>query len=87
MSPELVGIIFTGIGGLVAALSTFSANRSRQTAADVKLLRVRVRRLERRDLANTQHMFTLESAIVKLGGDIPPRPPILEEPLTEEPDE
>lgn len=79
MSPELLGIIFTGIGGLIAAFSTFSSNRSKQATADVKALKVRVRRLERRDLANTQHMFVLEREIVKLGGDIPPRPLILEE--------
>jgi len=79
MTPEMIGIIFAGVGSLIAALSTFSANRSKQTAADVKLLRARVRRLERRDLASTQHMFLLEREIVKLGGTIPARPVILEE--------
>lgn len=87
MSPELVGILFAGVAGIIGAMSTFSSNRSKQASADVKSLRARVRRLERRDLANTHHMFVLEREIVKLGGDIPPRPPIIDEPLTEDPDE
>lgn len=78
MTPEMVGIILAGAGTLLGSIGTFTANRSRRTAADVKALAVRVRRLEKRDLAHSRHMYVLERKIVELGGDVPDRPAIIE---------
>lgn len=78
MSPESIAAIFTGITGLVAGLSAFTASRSRRVETDQKRLRKRVRRLERQVLALVQHTFTLELEIARTGGHIPDRPMILE---------
>lgn len=79
MSPELIAAIFTGTTGLVAALAAFTASRSRQVAADQRILRLRVRLLERQVVALVEHTFTLELEIAQRGGRVPERPPVLEQ--------
>lgn len=79
MSPELIAAIFTGLTGLIAALAAFTASRSRRVAADQRVLRKRVRLLERQLVALVQHTFTLELEIAKHGGQVPERPAILEQ--------
>lgn len=78
MSPETIAAIFTGLTGIVAALSAFTANRSRRVEGDQRRLRRRVRRLEKQVLALVQHTFVLELEIARTGGHIPDRPMILE---------
>lgn len=78
MSPELIAAIFTGLTALIAALSTFTANRSRRVETDQKGLKRRVRKLERQVVALVQHTFTLELEIARTGGHIPERPILLE---------
>jgi hypothetical protein len=78
VSPETVAALFTGLTGLVAGLSAFTASRSRKVEGDQRVLRKRVRRLERQVLALVQHVFTLELEIARTGGTIPDRPMILE---------
>lgn len=84
MTPEMLVAVLAGIGTIIGALGTFTANRSKKTAEDVKILATRVRSFERRDLAHTQHMFVLERTIVNLNGQVPPRPPIIENPLEDD---
>lgn len=81
MSPETLGALFTGLAGLIATISAFSANRSKQSANKVKLLSGRVRTLEKQLLELTRHTFALELELARVGAKIPERPDILNEPL------
>lgn len=87
MSPEALTAIFTGLTGMIAALAAFTANRSRRVAADQRVLRKRVRLLERQVIALVEHIFTLEVEIARRGGQVPERPSILEQPDDDEDDE
>ena len=78
MSPESIGAIFTGLTGLVAALAAYAASRGRRTAADVRALRRRVRRLEQLSASAVEHIFNLELVLSGHGFPVPPRPEILE---------
>ena len=78
MSPELIAAYFTGITGIIAAVSAFTAARSRKVAEEQRKLRKRVRDLENGLVALMSHTFTLELSIARAGGHVPPRPPILE---------
>lgn len=78
MSPETIGAIFTGLTGLTAALAAYAANRGRRTAADVRVLRRRVRRLEQVSQAAVGHIFELELALTRRGFPVPRRPELLE---------
>lgn len=79
MSPELIAAVFTGLTGVIAALAAFTASRSRRVAADQRVLRKRVRLLERQLVALVSHTFTLELEIARHGGEVPERPAILEQ--------
>lgn len=84
MTPELITAVMAGLVGLVGAGSAFSANRSKQNAADHKVLKGRVRSLEKQNLDMIAHIFQLEKAIIKCGCEAPNRPKSLEEPLPED---
>lgn len=86
MSPETVAAIFAGLTALVAAISTFTANRQRQQADQQRRLRKHVRELETQLVALMGHTFTLELAIARAGGIVPPRPPVVEK-IAEESEE
>lgn len=86
MTAETVAALFTGLTGVIAALAAFTASRSRRVAADQRLLRKRVRLLERQLLALVEHIFVLEIEIARTGGKVPSRPTILEQ-LDEEDDD
>lgn len=79
MSAEAIAAIFTGLTGLIAALSAFVANRSRRVAQDQRALRRRVRLLEKQVIALVEHTFTLELEVARAGGVVPERPLILEQ--------
>lgn len=79
MTPEAITAIFTGLTGLIAALAALAASRSRRVAADQRVLRKRVRQLERQLLALVEHTFTLELELARTGGKVPSRPLILEQ--------
>jgi len=79
MSAEAIAAIFTGLTGLIAALAAYTANRSRRVGLEQKVLRKRVRSLERQVLALAEHTFTLELEIARNGGRVPDRPLILEQ--------
>lgn len=79
MSPEIIAAIFTGLTGLVAALAAYAANRGRRTAADLVMLRRRVRRLELLSAAAVGHIFQLELVLAGHGFPVPARPRILEQ--------
>ncbi|MGH3915129.1 MAG: hypothetical protein ACRDTC_17230 [Pseudonocardiaceae bacterium] len=79
VSPETIAALFTGLTGLVAALAAYAANRGRRTAADLVILRRRVRRLELLSAAAVGHIFQLELILASHGFQVPPRPPSLEQ--------
>jgi hypothetical protein len=78
VSPETIGSIFTGLTGLVAALAAYAANRGRRTAADLRVLRRRVRRLEQFSASAIGHVFNLEVVLSGHGFPVPARPELVE---------
>lgn len=78
ISPELLGSLFTGLTGLLAALAAFTATRSRRVAEDRKALRKQARGLQRRFVTALDHIFDLEQLLARRGLPIPARPEILE---------
>lgn len=84
MTPELITALFTGVVGVIAAVSAFTANRSRRVEIEHRLLKGRVRKLEQQVLAMDEHVHTLERSIVQLGGKPPARPEVMENPLPDE---
>lgn len=79
MTPEAIAAIFTGLTGLIAALAAFTATRSRRLTQDQRVLRRRVRLLERQTLVLVEHVFRLELEVARNGGKVPERPLILEQ--------
>jgi hypothetical protein len=79
MTPELIGAIFTGLTGVIAALAALLGSRQHRVQVDQRALRTRVRLLERRVIALTTYTFSLELEIAQNGGVPPTRPAILRE--------
>lgn len=71
----------TGLTGVIAALSAFLANRSKTTAANQKLMRSRIRKLEKQNVDLISHVYRLEIELAKHGATLPPRPPSVDEPF------
>lgn len=78
ISPEIVGSLFTGLTGLLAALAAFTATRNRRITEDRKTLKRQARLLQRKVVAALDHIFDLEAALARRGLPIPERPAILE---------
>ncbi len=78
MSPELLGSIFTGLTGLLAALAAFTATRNRRITEDRKALKKQARTYQRRLLSALDHIFDLEQLLARRGIQVPARPEILE---------
>lgn len=79
ISPELIGSIFTGLTGLLAALAAFTANRNRRISEDSKAIRRQARTIQKKLLAALTHIFTLEHELAERGIPVPARPEVLEQ--------
>jgi hypothetical protein len=60
MTPEAIAAVLRGLTRLIGALAAFTARRNRRFAADQKVLRRCVRKLERQVVALVEHTFRLE---------------------------
>ncbi len=74
MNTDSIGVIFTGIAGVIASLSAFSATRTKQNTRKLKALSNRVAALEERELAALKYMYRLESELAERGLVVPDRP-------------
>lgn len=80
----MIGIAFTGVAGIIAALSTFNANRSKRIELEHRYLKGRVITLEQQVLDLSEYSFTLRTVIVGMGGKAPPLPSSLNKPISDE---
>jgi hypothetical protein len=78
LDAQVIGAVFTGLIGLVAGFSTWTAARSRRVVEDQRLLRKQVRVLQRQLVATVEHIFALELLMAQHGLPVPERPAILE---------
>ena len=86
MNSEVIGVIFTGIIGILTAIGGLQFQRGRRTEkvqsdllTEFKTMKKTVAWLQRRDIANTQHVYALERSMASAGLPIPERPAILNE--------
>lgn len=79
ISPEFVSAAFGGLALLIAALSTYTANRSRRMAEDQRLRKQQLRRYRDRYEALLAYTWLLREELAQRGLAIPPRPRILED--------
>lgn len=83
---DLIGVIFTGLIGIITALGGIQFQRGRRTekaqvdlVAAFALMQKQVNWLRKRDIANTQHIYHLEHSMASAGIPIPVRPKELDE--------
>lgn len=83
---ETLGVIFTGLIGLITALGGIQFQRGRRTekaqndlVSEFAHMKKEMRWLRRRDVAHTQHTFLMEQSMARAGIPIPERPSILDE--------
>ena len=79
MSVEMISAVFTGLSGLLAALSLLLANRSRRVGEDSRVYRRLVRSTQKKLVAALLHMNLLEQRLADAGRPVPDRPDILEQ--------
>ncbi|MBW0088218.1 hypothetical protein I4I73_28985 [Pseudonocardia sp. KRD-184] len=79
ISPEFVSAVFVGLAALIAALSTYTANRSRRMAEDQRLRKQQLRHYRDRYEALLAYTWLLREELAERGLAIPPRPRILED--------
>ena len=79
ISPELVSAAFGGLALLVAALSTYTANRSRRIGEDQRLRKEQIRQLRKRDEAAVGYIYRLRRDLLENGLAVPVLPKILED--------
>jgi hypothetical protein len=85
LDAQVIGAVFTGLIGLVAGFSTWTASRSRRVLEDRRLLRRTVRTLQKQLVATVEHVFALELILARHGIPAPDRPAILEATPDEDP--
>lgn len=78
ISPEFVSAAFGGLALLIAALSTYTANRSRRMAEDQRLRKQQLRNYRDRLEAALSYIYLLREELAKRGLAIPDRPRILD---------
>jgi hypothetical protein len=78
VDSSLIGVLFAGITGLIAAISTFNTNQNRKNRSKVKLLTIRTRTLETQVVDLLSHLFKLEQMMAHQGMKVPERPKSLE---------
>lgn len=82
--PSIITALVAGIVAILGAVSALNTKRGKADAQKLKLFTGRVTNLEKQNVAMVSHIHKLEVTIAGAGGEVPPRPPILNEPIPPE---